>query len=87
MVNTSTCVLDKLGKQITPGCYIAYPVMYKRKTDLRIGRVSWVNKRFAGAKIYIPGTRHYGISRITIRRPDRVIVLDSVSDEYKKLLG
>ena len=90
---------DKLGKPITPGCYIAYGHALGRCAALRIGMVLAVKKStgigYSDARITVigvdddwrdkPPVLNFRVG--TLMFPNRTIVLSpkSVPPEYRKL--
>jgi hypothetical protein len=95
-------VLDKLGKPITEGCFIAYGHALGRCAGLRIGKVLKVAPRVktygsdSGVSITVWGIDdEWSHSPVTLCKtkgtllfPDRIVVLDreQVRKEYRDLL-
>jgi hypothetical protein len=84
---------DKIGQEITAGCYIAYGHALGRCAGLRIGKILKVH----ADKVTIRGLDAEWSNRppqllsknSTLFFPDRMIVLnpDTVPQAYKDLLG
>lgn len=89
-------ILDKIGKEITVGSYIAYGHSIGNSSGLRIGKVLSTAKRDRGCDIVVIGIDDdhkvfYPIKLNSrpgyLQYPERIIVIPEslLSEEYKKL--
>jgi len=89
-----TC--DRLGREITVGCFIAYGHLLNRSAGIRLGRVEAVNEKPKGkSTITVLGINQDRDrvnkqpklleKRSTLLFPDRTIVLDTLPQELLDL--